>query len=200
MSMTISFLVEERAQIITDRVKRGYICYTVSVPALVAQWIERLRPKESVGGSIPSQGTIYNLLILANFISFGIIVWTLVYQGVSLVLHIMKRLVCLVFGLVGGFIWSGSYIEQHRRTVDDKPVITRIVLGAGLGLSFGFGWSRLGVATVTGFVLAPRIMDITEDLQATPQEELKEGAIGALRGLTLAAISIFLGPFRRRPA
>jgi hypothetical protein len=25
--------------------------------ALVAQWIERLRPKESVGGSIPSQGT-----------------------------------------------------------------------------------------------------------------------------------------------
>ena len=24
--------------------------------ALVAQWIERLRPKEGVGGSIPSQG------------------------------------------------------------------------------------------------------------------------------------------------
>jgi uncharacterized protein YdhG (YjbR/CyaY superfamily) len=32
------------------------------VSALVAQWIERLRPKESVGGSIPSQGTsIMNL-------------------------------------------------------------------------------------------------------------------------------------------
>lgn len=29
-----------------------------TIHALVAQWIERLRPKESVGGSIPSQGTI----------------------------------------------------------------------------------------------------------------------------------------------
>lgn len=32
-----------------------------SLRALVAQWTERLRPKEGVGGSIPSEGAIINL-------------------------------------------------------------------------------------------------------------------------------------------
>lgn len=32
--------------------------------ALVAQWIEQLRPKEKVGGSTPSQGAIFLLALV----------------------------------------------------------------------------------------------------------------------------------------
>ena len=112
----------------------------MSVPALVAQWIERLRPKESVGGSIPSQGTIYKLLIVAILIKIFIITSRRSHQQGGT--HMLRWLRSVAIGVMSGALVLRGTVEvlsSGKSTADSRSADYRVggVLGGWVGALFG---------------------------------------------------------------
>ena len=51
--------------------------------------------------------------------------------------RIIKGLIGLSIGAVGGAILGGRYVDNHPATVDDRQVLGRILVGSVTGLALG---------------------------------------------------------------